>query len=208
MTDRVPPGIRKSLLRTAYCRDHEPVSPVSHVVCFWVLLSAGASLFAASVLSPMWQERQAVLAAETLAQQRLDGLHAEWEQTQVIMRALEKDPAINRHDALRELNYHVPGHEVVPTQPERLDEATRASSAKPRTIRVLWRWELPPSWYSFDAWVDYVSTSKVRRAFLLAAAVLVSAAFILFAPPSPRSRPIIVPELPRSGPCEDHEESP
>jgi len=208
VTDRIPPGIRESLLDTAYHRDHEPVSPVSHVVCFWVLLSIGACLFASSALCPMWQERQAVLAAHEQEQQRLDTLRREWEQTQVIVRALEKDPTINRHDALRELNYRVPGHEVVPTRPEQLAGATHESSAKPRTIRVLWRWEVPQSWYSFDAWVDYVGTWKVRRAFLLAAAVLASAAFVLFAPPSPRSRPIIVSDLSRPDPCEDLEESP
>jgi len=190
VTDHVIRELRRSFMRSAYRRRHEFVSPMGHVVGFWILLGGAACLFAASVFLPLWQEQQEVMAAKTQTERRLDGLRAELAQLEVIAQALSEDPILNEHAALRELNYHIPGQEIIVTQPEEcVETASGVSQSGMGSGRLRY---VPQRWLQFETWVDWVCDRSVRRGMLLAAAVLASAAFVLFAPPSPRNPGVLI----------------
>lgn len=189
MTEKIEHRLCSSLMRAAYRRGNECVSPISHVVGFWIFLAGAGCLFAASVFFPMWREQQDALAASKAIQTRLDGLRTELTDLRTVAKALDEDPIINERAALRELNFYVPGQQIVATSPGPIEqsEAEPATAATTLAPRGRWTAMLPPSWLSLDAWSDWVCQSDVRRGMLLGAAFLMSAAFILFAPPAPRS---------------------
>lgn len=195
MAKRVEQELRKSLMRAAYRRSNEQVSPLSHVVGFWILLAGAAMLFAASAFLPMWQEQQEVLAARARVEQRLDGLRTELERFQAVARALRDDPIINEHAALLDLNYHVPGQEIIPTAPEAMvnTASSVAEASEPAHPPNSWLFYLPENWRTIDAWAKWISQPRVKLGMLLLAAFLVSVALVLFAPPAPRpGRPPLV----------------
>ncbi len=187
MTERVEQDLRRSFMRGAYRRSDEAVSPISHVVGFWILLSAAALLFSASVFLPIWQEQQEVLTAQAEVKQRLDAYRAELAQLQATVRALDEDPTINQHTALRELNFRIPGQEVVPTHPsEAIETSPQASASDAQIGGHPWLSCLPRNWDRLNAWAEWASDPGVRRALLVAAAFLASTAFVLCAPPTPK----------------------
>ncbi len=206
--DHVERVIGRSFLRTAYRRGDEIVSPISHVIGFWGVLTVAAGLFATSVFLPMRQEQQRVHAAQDRAHERLDALRTELADLQATIRALEEDPVINEHAALRELNFHLPGQQIVSTRPETPDAATVTVTAGPtrRALRRGWLVYVPEDWLVLDAWVTWACQPDVRRGMLFAAAFLASTAFVLFAPPPPRPASLRVVQAPAPGPCQDQRE--
>jgi len=174
-------------MRGAYRRSDEAVSPISHVVGFWILLSAAACLFSASVFLPIWQEQQEVLAAQAEAKGRLDAYRAELAQLQATTRALAEDPVINEHTALRELNFRIPGQEIVPTHPsEAIETSPQGPGPDAQIGGAPWLSYLPQDWDRLNAWAEWASDPGIRRGLLLAAAFLASTAFVLCAPPTPK----------------------
>jgi len=182
--------IGQLVLRWAYRRSDEQVSPVSHVVLFWFFLTAAACLFAAAVLVPVWEEYQETLAIRRTARQRLDVLRQELTCRQRVARALEEDPVVNEHTALRELNYHILGQEVIKTQPETIvPTSPPVRASKPPMHPVLRHLSglsfVPDRWLRMETWSEMLRRSDIRRGMLLAAAFLVAVALVVFAPPAP-----------------------
>jgi hypothetical protein len=174
------------IVRWAYRREDEPASPVSHVVMFWILLASAAGLFGASILVPVWQDHQEVLAAKAQAQQRVDSLRQELARKQAIAEALEDDPIVNEHTALRDFNYHLLGREVIHTHPETVVEIRpEGSSPAIAAHRPAWLPFVPDKWLRVDTWIEEMRRPDVRRGMLLAAAFLTAVAMVIFAPPAP-----------------------
>ncbi|MBN1344538.1 MAG: hypothetical protein JXQ73_17745 [Phycisphaerae bacterium] len=184
-------ALQRAFLRAAYRRSDEYVSPIGHVVGFWIFLAAAAILFAAAAFLPMWREHQDVLAAKEQAVQRLDDLRSELAQLRAIAQALGEDPVINERAALRDLKYRAPGQEVLETEPSETIITSRPEPEIARhgtyACRASWLAYIPEKYRHLDTWIDWVCRPDIRRGMLIAAAFLISAALVLFAPPSPRS---------------------
>jgi hypothetical protein len=153
---------------------------------FWILLATAACLFGASILVPVWQDHQDVLTAKAQAQQRVDSLRQELIRKQAIAKALQEDPIVNERSALRDLNYHLLGQEVIHTHPETVIE-TKPDGPSPAAAvrRLAWLPFVPDRWLRFDTWAEEIRKPDVRRAMLLAAAFLTAVAMVVFAPPAP-----------------------
>ncbi len=195
MSDPIERELGASILEGAYRRDDEAASPVSHVVGFWVFLSVASVLLAAAVFLPIWREQQDVRSARRRAEQRLTELRVEVRRLHAVVEALHADPVVNQHTALRDLNYHLPGQEVVPVEPTEVVDLAEAPTRDPRVSRTNWLWaQVPEEWRHIESWAELVCQSDVKRGMLIAAAFLVSSAIVLFAPPAPRPIRLRAPE--------------
>jgi len=188
MKDHVDRKIGRQVLGWAYRRSDDPASPISHVVMFWILMAAAACLFAAAVLVPVWAEHQEIQAAKARAQQRLETLRSELTRKQAIAKALREDPMVNEHTALREMNYHMLGQEVIRTQPEQVvPTAPPPKTIEPPVLfpRLAALSLVPEKWLRLDTWIGLVLKPEIRRGMLIGAAFLSAVAFVAFAPPTP-----------------------
>jgi hypothetical protein len=186
MTGRVNRQLDQQVLRWAYRRDDDPVSPVSHVVMFWILITGAASLFAASVLIPVWREHQDIVAARTRAEQRLIAMRQDLARKQAIVKALQEDPVVNEHTALREMNYHILGQEIIPTQPESVVLTAAQPTETPEDAhRFNWLTFVPSDYLRLNTWIEKTREPDFRRGMLITAAFLSAVALVAFAPPAP-----------------------
>lgn len=189
MSQHVEKELARAFMQSAYRRDDEQASPIGHVIGFWIFLAGAAVLLAGAVFLPIWQDHQHVLAARAETQQRIDALRSELSKLQLVVDQLERDPALNERAALRDLNFFVPGHEVVGTEPA--DVLATRSSLPAQVMHHPVRRGVVEQFLIEHAdlarWAELVSDGDIRRGMLIGAAFLISAAMVLFAPPSPRS---------------------
>ncbi len=189
MTQDIERDLARAFMQSAYRRDAEEVSPMTHVIGFWLFLTAAAVLLGAAVFLPIWQDHQRVLGARAETQERIASLRSELTQLEHVIDHLGRDPALNERAALRDLNFFLPGQEVVDTEPAevlatRPVEPARSAPSGSRRSAVA---RLIEERVDLEGWAHLVNDGDVRRGMLIGAAFLISAAMVLFAPPSPRS---------------------
>ena len=151
-------------------------------------------LFAPAVLLPILREHCNFVAEEKRLTQQISDLERDVQRRQKLAEAFAHDAVINERLAQLDLHYQKPGEIVVSVLPG--GGATATPPAEPPLLRPAFT--LPDDWppWAHDArqWADdhgligLFLDSTARPVFLLMAAGLVIAAFVLFAP-NGRGRP-------------------
>ncbi len=172
-------------------------SPLGHRVLFVILALLAFGLFAPTVLLPLLREHARLRTTETRLAAHVEDMRAELERRRKLLDAFQHDTLINERLALLDLNYHRPNEIVLPVYLS--DRRTPSAATEPPQARSALL-SLPPDWPAWthraEAWATnrgltaVFLNEKLRPVFLLMAAGLIIAAFVLFAPrPPPADAP-------------------
>ncbi|MFQ5422528.1 MAG: hypothetical protein ACE5F9_00955, partial [Phycisphaerae bacterium] len=170
-------------------QEDAPTSPLGHRVLFVVLALLAFGLFAPTVLVPLLREHARLQTTETRLAAHVADMRAELERRRELLDAFRHDTLINERLALLDLNYHRLNEIVLPVYMS--DRRTPSAATEPHEARNSLL-SLPPDWPAWthraEAWATdrgltaVFLNEKLRPVFLLMAAGLIIAAFVLFAP--------------------------
>ncbi|MBX3394444.1 MAG: hypothetical protein KF841_03660 [Phycisphaerae bacterium] len=181
-----------------------PTSPLGHRLMF-VLFSIGAFvLFAPIILLPLIKDHCELLAQEALLVRVNQELDAELARQDALVEAFKSDATINERLAVLDLRYNNPDEETIPVLPpdfaimpsEKADQAVFQSALK---IPAAWpeRVRRAEQWAQERGLIDLFLDPTLRTVFLLMAAGLLIAGFVLFAPRiQPEAARIMSPNAP------------
>lgn len=183
-----------------------PTSPLGHRLMF-VLFSIGAFvLFAPIILLPLIKDHCELLAQEALLVRVNQELDAELARQDTLVEAFKSDATINERLAVLDLRFNNPDEETIPVLPpdfaimpsEKADQAIYQSTLK---IPATWpeRVRRAERWAQERGLIDLFLDPTLRTVFLLMAAGLLIAGFVLFAPRvQPETARIITPNAPNT----------
>ncbi len=167
-------------------------SPLGHRLMFLLLTMLAFVLYAPTTLLPILRDYCNLLAEETHLTKTVASLERELEIQDQLTNAFKNDPLMNERLAVLDLHYHKPGEVVLPVLP--VGYAKQPIDPPEEQHRAANSLHLPdhfPTWtLTVEHWANDQGLIKLfldptlRPIFLLMAAGLVIAAFVLFAPSS------------------------
>ncbi len=173
-------------------------SPLGHRLMFLLLTLLAFVLYAPTTLLPVLRDYCNLLAEEEHLTKTVAALEREIEIQDQLTTAFENDPLMNERLAVLDLHYHKPGEVVLPVLPVGYTkQPIEPPQDKHNAANSL---QLPdhfPAWtLTAEHWANNRGLIKLfldptlRPIFLLMAAGLVIAAFVVFAPSSTSPNPL------------------
>lgn len=155
--------------------------PIGRDLAFWIFTLLAVALFAPCVLLPIKQEHDRIRAQRDRLAEQVAELQATVERNDQALQAVQQDPSILEHLAVRELNLPQAGEQRLPVRPQEVPlppEKDRLGVDQSRGLESLPLISRVPQWLGKPDWAS-VFCEPPTRLFILAAAACSALAAVL-----------------------------